>query len=276
MKRLFNIIIAMALTGMVIPSCDIVEEPYLVKVKSDDGTGPEEKIRKTILEEFTAQQCVNCPGAAAEAQNLKAIYGERLILVSIHAGPLSVPDADFPNDFRTPEGNELNNYFAPPGYPIGMVDRVSYGGSVLMLKDSWGYAIEALDTLDAQAWLTIDNNYNTANRKLECAIETEFLEDLPGTYNICVFLLESGIVSPQMTLQGTNPNYVHNHVLRTTLNGTWGDPVGTDGHASSEVSVSDNYTYNIPEAWNADNCVIIAFVYNTETLEIVQAEEAPL
>jgi hypothetical protein len=257
------------------PSCDIIEEPYLVKIDSNDGPDTVNKVRKILLEDFTGQQCPNCPKAAQEAQNIKAIYGEQLVIVSIHAGNYSEPAAtgNFTADYRTPEGNELNSYFALQGYPMGMVNRAEYGGSLLLVKDSWQSAVDAQADLDIQAWITIDNSYNASTRKLDCSLETEFLADLSGTYNICVYLLESGIVSPQKTLTGTVLDYTHNHMLRTTLNGTWGEPVGTDGQAVTGSKVTNNYSYTLPAEWNADNCAIVAYIYNTETLEIVQAEE---
>lgn len=275
-SKILVTVIVIGIGIALVPSCDIVEEPYLVKVKNDGGTEPEEKVRKFLLEDFTGQQCPNCPKAAQEAQNLKAIYGEQLIVVSIHSGPFSVPDDIYTADFRTPEGTVMHDFFAPQGYPVGMVNRTKFGNSVMMLKDNWQYAVAEQALLDAQAWITIENNYNASTRKLDCTVETEFLEELTGTYNICVFILESGIISPQLTSQGKDEDYEHNHMLRGTLNGAWGDPVGTDGTAVIGNTLSDNYSFTLPSHWVAENCEVIAFVYNAETLEIVQAVEAEL
>ncbi|MBW6461227.1 MAG: Omp28-related outer membrane protein, partial [Bacteroidales bacterium] len=65
----------------------------------------------------------------------------------------------------------------------------------------------------------------------------------------------------------------HNHMLRTYVNGTWGEPVGNDGLAVSGLKVTDNYSFTLPQGWNAERCHVVAFVYHTETLEILQAEE---
>ena len=40
-------------------------------------------VRKFILEEFTGHQCPNCPQGNIKAQQLKSIYGEKLILSKI-------------------------------------------------------------------------------------------------------------------------------------------------------------------------------------------------
>jgi hypothetical protein len=57
------------------------------------------------------------------------------------------------------------------------------------------------------------------------------------------------------------------------MNGTWGDAVGTDGQAVAGSKKTNSYSFTLPAEWNADNCSVIAFVYNTTTTEIVQAEE---
>jgi hypothetical protein len=274
MKKLFNFVSVLVLVIALIPACDIIEEPYLVPV-DDDGPGPGDEVRKVLLEDYTGQKCPNCPSAAEVAHNLQAIYGEQLILLTIHAGVYSTPDAtgDFTADFRTAEGNDLNAYFGFPGYPMGLVNRAEYGGMRILVKDSWETAVDAQLEMDADAAVKITNTYNTGTRKLDCKLETEFLEEMEGTFNICAFIVESGIISPQQTQSGVNQTYEHNHVLRTSMNGTWGDPVGNDGLAVTGTVLTNNYSFSIPSEWNAENCAVIAFVYDSETLVVIQAEE---
>ena len=74
--------------------------------------------RKVLVEEFTGVRCVNCPAGASELDNLRGIYGDRLVVVSIHTGDFSTPYSDSKFDFRTPEGTALEkNLGAPLGYP---------------------------------------------------------------------------------------------------------------------------------------------------------------
>ena len=271
-------VIAMVTVIVMVPACDIVEEPYLVKVGGNDTTVPTENVRKVLIEDYTGQKCPNCPEAAEIARNLQEIYGEQVVVIALHAGFYSVPEetGDFTADYRTAEGNELNSYFAFPAYPMGLVNRAPYSGSTILLKDSWEGAVDAQLELEPEAGIKITNTYNSSSRKLDCTLETEFVNDLDGTYNICAFILESGIVSPQQTESGVETAYVHNHMLRASMNGTWGDPVGTDGSAVAGVKVTNNYSYTLPAGWNEDHCAVVAFVYNSATLEVVQAEEKEL
>jgi hypothetical protein len=270
------IVISIVIGTALLPSCDIVEEPYLVPVGGGDTNIHNENIRKVLLEDYTGQKCPNCPEAAEVAHSLQAIYGDRMVILTVHAGFYSDPDASghFTADFRTPEGGELNAYFEIPAYPMGMVNRTAYSGSTILLKDSWEGATAVQMEMEAQAGIKITNTYNASSRKLDCSLESEFFEDLDGTYNISVFITESGIISPQETEQEVDLTYEHNHVLRTSMNGTWGDLVGSDGLAVSGSKLTNSYSLTLPAEWNAENCAVVAFIYNTETLEVVQAEEA--
>ncbi len=112
--------------------------------------------RVILLEEFTGHTCVNCPEATKLAHDLKQSYGEKLLLLSIHAGSLAEPSgAPYEADFRTTPGTAIFNHFAPIGVPTGMVNRTESGGSVVLFKDGWEPAIQALVDLPQQASIDI-------------------------------------------------------------------------------------------------------------------------
>lgn len=282
MKKIFSIVIVIGIVTAiaVLPSCDIVEEPYLVPVGSNDTTGPEENVRKVLLEDYTGQKCPNCPEAAEVGHSLQAIYGEQVVIIAIHSGNFSIPDTSgaFTADFRSSEGTELDQFFGiyQFGYPMGMINRTEYDGFPVVLKDNWQSAVEEQLALHPQADISITNTYNPGTRKLDCSLESEFPEDLDGTFNICVYIIESGIISPQQTEGGVIGDYVHNHMLRSSMNGTWGDLVGPDGLAVSGSKLTNSYSFTLPANWNAENCAVVAYIYNTETLEVLQAEERSL
>ena len=68
-------------------------------------------------------------------------------------------------------------------------------------------------------------------------------------------------------------DYVHNHVLRTAITSTWGNPVSTIGTANPE-SVVKTFKHIVNEAYIAENCTVVAFVYDDDTKEVLQAVEA--
>ncbi|MBE9491401.1 MAG: Omp28-related outer membrane protein, partial [Bacteroidetes bacterium] len=109
----------------------------------------------------------------------------------------------------------------------------------------------------------------------------EFLTDMEGTYNLCFYIAESGIIAPQ---KNDNSNYghvpdildyEHNHVLRTSVWGAWGTEVVSAGISQGET-VTEYPSVTIHNDWVTDNCTVIAFIYNTETYNIIQAEETAM
>jgi hypothetical protein len=278
MKKILSIILFLAAVIYFIPACDIVDEPYLKPVgESGDTTIPVEKIRKVLVEDYTGQKCPNCPEAAAVSQSLIATYGEQVVVIAIHAGHYANPDAsgDFTADFRTPEGTELNDYngISNFGYPMGMINRAEYNGFPVVLKDDWEAAVQIQLEKDAQAGIKLTNTFESGTRNLDCTAETEFFEEMDGTYNICIFIIESGILSPQQTESGPDLAYVHDHMLRGSMNGTWGEAVGSDGQAVTGSKLTNSYSITLPAQWTVENCSVVAFIYNTDTREVIQAEE---
>ena len=111
-------IVYLSLLAVVLGSC--TEIPPVVPALGD---------RKVLVEEFTGVRCVNCPAGASELENLKGIYGERLVIVSIHAGDFSPPFTDSRFDFRTAEGDALEKRLgAPLGYPTAVINRKKFTG----------------------------------------------------------------------------------------------------------------------------------------------------
>ena len=80
--KIFNKISAIALACIALTACNEVdpddrfEELPAVSCK-----------RTVLLEEFTGQECTNCPDAHRLVANLHEQYGEQLVSVAIHAGP---------------------------------------------------------------------------------------------------------------------------------------------------------------------------------------------
>ncbi len=67
----------------------------------------------------------------------------------------------------------------------------------------------------------------------------------------------------------------HNHVLRVGITETFGIPIFSNPLATND---EDTKTLNITldSEWVADNCEVVAFIYNDETKEIINCEIAHL
>ncbi|MDE6631654.1 MAG: Omp28-related outer membrane protein, partial [Muribaculaceae bacterium] len=66
-----------------------------------------------------------------------------------------------------------------------------------------------------------------------------------------------------------NLNYEHNHVLRASLNGDWGEELGS---AFIEGDLKDGQaSITLQEDWVAENCDVVVFVYRDDDKEVEQA-----
>lgn len=280
---LYICIIALPLLW-IFPACDKVKPPFKEDTISG-GVNPNdtssEAIRKVLVEDFTGHACGNCPRAAETAHSLEGLYGDRLIVIAAHIGFFAEtktnPDSSYAYDFTTTAGNEIDAMFNidAAGLPKGMVNRTEVNGSEILSHGAWGAAVQAIVDLPPDIDIKITNTYDTNTRVVSSSIETEFLNNLSGTYNVAVYLTEDSIVNWQKDYEATPndiENYVHRHVLRGSLNGTWGELIDPTPLVNTKYTTSCDLT--LDNTWDENHCSIVAFVYETTSNEVVQAEEA--
>ena len=235
--------------------------------------------RKVLVEEFTGVQCVNCPTGSLELENLLSIYGENLIVVSIHAGDFAAPYPQNVHDFRTPEAENLINYLKnPPSYPSAVVNRKDFDGGFYIIQyplSKWAGFIDQELESDAKIGVTITKNYDPITRELSVQVTGLAAENLSGDLRLTVMITENNIEDAQETPgAGIVLDYNHKHVFRTTMTNYDGDSFAT------QLNVGDNYdeSYSmiLPEEWDAAECEVIAFVSlvdGDEYKEVLQAAE---
>lgn len=269
---------AISILALVFTGCDVIDNP----IKNGGNQPPPDTnvvVRKVVIEDFTGHQCKNCPKAAKQIKDIEALYGDQIIGIAIHAGPSNFTgtNADYPTDFRTPEGTAIYNFFKIPALPMGMVSRVGYPNNT-HLKTYSGWPAETANLIDSVARVKLEQTiaYNASNRTVTVDVTATALTDYADDLKVCVMLLESGIVSPQLMPDDTrDTNYVHNHVLRDMFTQALGDDL-----ALSPVVTNQEYTKqfsgNIDAGWNEAACDIVTFIYNSRTYEILQAEESPV
>ncbi len=276
MKKYLSIIAIAALFA----ACDKVDGPYS---ENPTGNGNDTgAVRKILIEDFTGAKCGNCPRAAEAIDQLKGIYGDRIVSYGVHAGffaePNSPGSSKFTTDFRTDIGNTLDAEFgnSAAGLPNGLVNRKEVSGSYILTYPSWGATVSQIINAEPDAKLRITNTYNNSTRQVITTVNTDILNDLGGNYKLCVFVTEDSIVTWQKDYS-LNPNdissYTHRHVLRGSMNTAWGTAVGT-GALTAGDSFTESFSMTLDAAWVPKHCSVVAYIYNTATKEVVQVEEA--
>lgn len=247
--------------------------PVVYTVTAENGTTADYTVtaivmdpsgKTVLLHDYTGVKCVNCPAAAEIAHQLQNQYDGRLVVMSVHAGYQATPFPDSP-DFRTEEGDDWYN--GNNSNPLGSVNRVKLLSGYTLQASAWTDAVTSAFTEPQTIEARVFNTYNETTRQLIANIAAMELEEVTGDLSVTVCLIEDNIVGKQVTPSGLATDYVHRHVFRTTLNGTYGE----------DLSFDDNHLYTksfyltLPETYNADNCYVVAYIYDkNQEMKILQ------
>ncbi|MCR4964521.1 MAG: Omp28 family outer membrane lipoprotein [Bacteroidales bacterium] len=281
MKKILISLTAICLTLFVV-SCDKIEGPYLEVDNQEEVTAefpdvdPSTAYRKVLIEEYTGHRCPNCPTGHEKLEELLNTYGDTLVPVCIHATTLAAPTAEFPNDFRTEVGNELTDYYQISGIPAGIINRENVPMGSIPAR--WTSKIQAVDRTDVPAAIQIVNQYGEiASNVLKVNVKVSLLKAYTEELRLSLFLVEDGIVSPQIDGTETIEDYVHNHMLRAALNGTYGTVLSqpTAGYAYETYLYAKTISFSGHD-WNPDNCSIVAILYDKNNYDVLQVETCPV
>ncbi len=274
MKRtLLYIAFALSLGNFV--ACDVIDEDnrYLEVENQEE---PKERVQRVLIEEFTGRLCVNCPDGAAAVHDIQAYYGDRIVVVGIHAGQLAPPAAGpfAGQDFQTEAGDEYNTYFAPQANPAAMINRTLYDAALPSTKkELWMTYVISEVAKEPACEVTPTCVYDAESRTATITTEVEAWQNLPANVKLQVQIVENNIIGAQLTSAGMNAEYEHNHVLRNAANGTWGESI-TSLPAGEKKSYTTTTT--LAEEWVAENCHAVVFVYDGATQRVLQCNECAI
>lgn len=293
-----SIVAAFGLISLAFSSCDKVDQPYYdiaacppVDFPDTNGT-----VRNILFEEFTGHTCGNCPSGAFDLRTIwQPLYGDRLVVVSVHAGAFAAVDAPggYYADYTTPESEEYNTFFNVSGYPSGMINRVPYASNFVVGKANWGnaFALEEAKPLEIDLQMYLEYDPIADPYSLCVHMKSQFLTSKSGTFNVVGYFVEDSIVSKQKNYPGaqgdpsytnpSDPNYVHRHVLRDNIGGTWGVNMWS-GNASvgTDTTISLKYTFSPRDTVDFDHrkhhYYFVGYVYDFDTKEVHQVIEKKL
>ena len=233
--------------------------------------------KRVLIEEFTGVRCVNCPAGSEAIQDLIDIHGDRLVVISIHAGFFSNPYPDNLFDFRTEVGDQLINFIGNPvGYPSASIDRKVFDGEfdLQISRNAWpGYVDEQLGQSPA-VFLHLENSYDDNSRSLsvEVTVFPVLGQPLPTGLRLTVLTTEKSVDDLQLTPNGLEADYTHYHVLRSALSNFEGNLIPDDLTAGMPWCVS--FVTALNPGWNAEKMDVVALVSQSgETKTVLQVVE---
>ena len=115
-------------------------------------------------------------------------------------------------------------------------------------------------------------------------INLEYLEAGNNNHSVVLYVVEDSITNWQLFYAQCSPtsvaydeqNYVHRHVLRGSVNGTWGEQVSANTTIPVGTKITKTYTKVLDPSWNDKHIYLVAFVHDNVTKEVLQVEEIHL
>lgn len=261
--------------GSLLTACEVIpagEREEIIFTPTD----PNAVKRTSLLIEYSGWLCVNCPTAAEEAHHLKEQYGENLVVVVMH--PESNPNTRHNNkpalDYTCPEADSIYTMMGGTNttpFPTGSVNMLKNDTkSYFSDYDNWGTLISQAYAAPKPVILSHDAYGYIDSRYIWMAVDITNLDSLPIDATLHVWLTEDSIVGSQKKPEGTDKNYVHNHLMRASITPIWGEALPIDAHMTQQVV----YEYTLPDKVVKENCNIVSII--SVNGEVIQAHETKI
>ena len=221
--------------------------------------------RNILIEDFTGQKCSNCPEAHQIINDLKALYGDHVVAVAIHAGYFGIAEGSNSKltGLMQPEGNDYADSWGIVEYPIGIINRMP---KKLMPTEWAAYARQALAK---ESPITIAITTEIENG--EILIHSELHSNTNLNAKLQLWITESNITAFQLNGDTPDNNYLHHHVYRATVNEIGGEGISL----TTNVPTTYEHSIALRSNWNANHLSVVAFVY-TDTDGVIEVAEQHL
>lgn len=219
------------------------------------------KTNRALIMDITGTWCPPCgaygiPGFNKAVETAK----EKALPIALHSGdPLSLASMDVVMNL--------------PRFKSGSVPRIAAGNGLVF--DAGVYAdskatgdkiVSSIDSFIANnpviAGVSLTNlKVDVEKGSISVDVNAKFFTAVSGDYNIAVYFYENKVVSNQKMATGPdNPNQQHNHVVRGTPQGAWGEVLST-GTSDVNKVFTKSYVYMIGNSWNAANLAAMAVIW---------------
>ena len=265
MKFLHTILLAGLASGMMFTSCDNIDEnDRLLDVEVTQS----EKV--VLIQEFSGQRCLNCPTGAEKIHSILEANPGKAVAVAMY--PFAMDDLTAPYGKEIVRCDLATEYYNHYGRPNTLPRATFDGGATNDNIDTWSAAVMNAFKVTPPASIYLNGTYDKGTRKLTMDTRVDFTQAYSQDCSLILLVTESGIVGPQLMPDGKRNNkYTFNHVLRASFNGTWGQSIGSG--FSAQESVSNTISGTIDEAWEAENCSVVAILIRTSDKAVLQAQE---
>lgn len=225
-----------------------------------------------LIEELTGVQCQNCPKAATAIKSISNANPGRVLAVAMHPPSGKGFTEPIPNkskyDFRVDVIDEIISFLGgPDGYPCASLNRKTQSNSAIIIRSplTWLALVEPLFSESTPVNIHLQTSYDAENNTGELITKIAFTEDVSDELFITAYVIEDKIMDYQDD-SGDKVMYEHNHVFRKILTSVSGSSLNfADKKAGTVLQKRIPFEAKLEgvNAWNLDNCHIIAFVHKS-------------
>lgn len=216
--------------------------------------------RVVVIEEYTGINCGYCPDGHRIVNELVAQYPGKVLAVNIHAG-------SYAPSYYTSEGTAYMNEAKVNGFPAGAVNRHVFSkyyqkkGGIAMGRGDFAKAVKEALTLTSPVEIQATAEIDTAKSELTVKVSGKYRwksVDADGNQltsnSLYVMLLQDSVLGEQSgssynPSQVVGDQYCHMHMLRKTINGTWGEELSP---VAKDFEFNKEYHYTIPATLGDD------------------------
>lgn len=229
--------------------------------------------KKHLIEHFTGEACGYCPYGMDFIQEYLTDKTD-FIWVSHHAG--------YADDQYTIAGNKtLATKLGVTGAPMVVLDRTkqkyvdqSTRKQTTSLVFHPAYLSALLTELEDSTYasVAIEHSLDAATRNLNIVVKGLVADTTISELLLTVLIKENNLIGTQADYVNSWDGWTefrHNKVVRTFLTAPLGDKIVVE-----KQQYADTLTITLDEAWNADNCVIVAYITPSTNQPIINAEQA--
>jgi thiol-disulfide isomerase/thioredoxin len=219
-------------------------------------------VKRLLVEDYTGTWCGYCPRVAYALEQLHA-QTEDIVAVAIHRSSSNVSSSVYdPYNYDT---TELENILNIPGYPKGMLNRMTQWG--FPEPSNIAQAIALTQGENPKLGLALTPTVSGNNVSLD--VNVKFSKNFSGL-KLVVYVIENGLVYPQHNYTdyygGVDviEDYAQNHVLRAVFTPLLGEAI-----AGTETVVNNTFTKTFSVSMpatvtNAANIEFVAFVVDAD------------
>lgn len=229
--------------------------------------------RAVLLEDFTGQDCLNCPKAHEAIESLEEQYGaDKVIAVSIHSGDMAISteDTSFEDGFvglMTRQGQTIMTSYGISSWPMGVIN----GGSPINYPE-WAAAVRTALAQPSDIKLSLSVSFDeTASENGKINMSAEILSGSAREVNVQFWITENKIVAEQKQPDGSIiEDYEHNNVFRAAVyRPIKGEPVTLEADIAKTVNADIDVRWSDTEHWVVDNLSVVAIVSDSKGVQQV-------